>query len=180
MRRGVLVAALGRVGTFDHGEPAAVADLNGVGVEGLRCAYWRKRFAMPADPDPDRDRCGVVWIAPVLPMGGETVARLVARVEPEMLRHGFEPTISLRANARSIRAIIGILFDRDAPGADRRATVCRNALREILDDLCLSQYRHGLLDGAPAWDATTERLLAALKAAADPHGIIAPGRYGLA
>ena len=135
---------------------------------------------MPADPDPDRDRCGVLWLAPNLPMRGDDTAKLVAHVEQQMLAHKFEPMLSLRAiGGRSIRAIIGILFDRDDAGVDARAIACWTALRSHLKALQAGQYRHGLLDGPPEWDAGTERLLTALKAAADPRGILAPGRYGL-
>jgi 4-cresol dehydrogenase (hydroxylating) len=179
LRRGTLNTALRDVGTTAHAEPAPAGEVQAADFEGLRCAYWRKRFAMPADPDPDRDRCGVVWIAPILPMRGDLVAPVVTRVEDEMLRHGFEPVISLRVVGRSIRAIIGILYDREEADADRRAIQCREALRKILDAHYLDRYRHGLLDAAPERDPATQRLLTALKRAADPHGILSPGRYGL-
>ena len=180
IRRKLLDTALAGVLPLNLDEITAVAELPELDCEGLRCAYWRKRFPMPANPDPDRDRCGVLWIAPQLPMRGDDTGRMVVTVEREMLDHGFEPAISLRTTGgRSLRAIIGILFDRTEHGADARAAACWTALRERLAELRHDQYRHGLLDNPPDRDAGTARLLAALKAAADPHGILAPGRYGL-
>jgi 4-cresol dehydrogenase (hydroxylating) len=145
---------------------------------GLRCAYWRKHRPMPADPDPDRDRCGVIWIAPEMPMIGDRVVEAVREIEGAMLASGFEPAISLRLlDGRRVRAIVAILFDREVAGVDAAALRCQDAVREILDRRGLGCYRHGLLDAPPAQDAGTRRLLAALKAAADPHSILAPGRY---
>jgi 4-cresol dehydrogenase (hydroxylating) flavoprotein subunit len=178
MRRAAIDAILGPGVAIARGEVVVVAEAEATGSEGLRCAYWRKRVAMPADPDPDRDGCGVIWITPVLPMRGAALPPLVERVEREMLRDGFEPAISLRPDGYELRAVIGILFDRDEPGADGRALACRKALLGVLDTLGLDRYRHGVLDGPPARDAGSGRLLAALKAAADPNGVIAPGRYG--
>jgi 4-cresol dehydrogenase (hydroxylating) len=180
LRRSTLDAALEGTGSADYADIATVAASPDPDFEGLRCAYWRKRAPMPADPDPDRDRCGVLWLAPNLPMRGDDTTQLVTQVEQQMLAHGFEPAISLRTiGGRSIRAIIGILFDRDDAGADARAIACWTALRSHLRALQVDQYRYGLLDSPPEWDAGTERLLTALKAAADPRGILAPGRYGL-
>ena len=41
----------------------------------LASTYWRKRGTIPADMDPDRDGCGLLWCAPVVPMVGSDVAR---------------------------------------------------------------------------------------------------------
>ncbi|HST61378.1 MAG TPA: FAD-binding oxidoreductase [Longimicrobium sp.] len=146
--------------------------------DGIRSAYWRKRAPMPADPDPDRDGCGVVWLTPVLPMLGAAAAGALAAVEHEMQAHGFEPTLALRPGPRGLQAVVALLYDRQDPGADARAARCHAALRGLLDGRGLYPYRLGLmdLDTPPARDPGSAALLAALKAWADPQGVLAPGR----
>ena len=36
----------------------------------MASAYWRKKTPPPADMDPDRDGCGLLWCSPVLPNTG--------------------------------------------------------------------------------------------------------------
>ena len=36
----------------------------------LASCYWRKKTPPPAQMDPDRDGCGLLWCAPVAPMEG--------------------------------------------------------------------------------------------------------------
>lgn len=143
--------------------------------ESMRSVYWRKPGAVPDDPDPDRDRCGVIWLAPVLPMlGGETAA-VMERVERLMLDRGFEPSISLRMlGGRSIHAIIGLFYDRDEPEADERAASCHAAVRELLDRNGYYPYRLGLLDGPsiPGSNEGTAALHDACQRFADPHGVL--------
>jgi 4-cresol dehydrogenase (hydroxylating) len=146
--------------------------------EGLRCAYWRKRSPMPRDPDPDRDRCGVIWIAPELPMSGGRAREIVGVMEAIMLEHRFEPALSIRVvDARALRIVAGLLYDRDTPGDDARAADCRRALQARLAEAGVQAYRRGVLDGPPRGDVAADRLRAAIKATADPAGILAPGRY---
>jgi 4-cresol dehydrogenase (hydroxylating) len=59
----------------------------------LGSAYWRKRMAIPSDPDPDRDRCGLLWCAPVARMTGSEAQQLSSLAERTLLAHGFEPMI---------------------------------------------------------------------------------------
>lgn len=179
-RRAALLAAL------------AVAEITAVAappVPGLASAksgarvaspYWRKRQAPdPADRDPDRDRCGLIWLAPVLPMVGAEAVPVLAAIEETMRAAGFEPGIALRlVGGRSLLAVVGLLYDRDAPGADDRAAACHAALRRLLDARGLPPYRLGWLDLADATNPVPHQdVLRRLKHVLDPAGILAPGRY---
>lgn len=142
---------------------------------GLRSAYWRKRTPMPSDPHPDRDRCGVLWVAPAVPMLGETAVRVLHRIEWLMVAHGFEPGISIRCiGGRTMQALAGLFWDRDEPGADERAVRCHDALRAMLDDEGRTPYRLSIRE-MPA--ASTNPMLEKVKRTLDPHGILASGRY---
>jgi 4-cresol dehydrogenase (hydroxylating) len=145
----------------------------------LESAYWRKKTGVPAHTDPDRDGCGLLWCSPVVPNTG-THATAVARLATEsLLNHGFEPQISISlATERSLTSIITINYDRSVPGEDQRALGCYNELIEQLLALGYPPYRLNVgsmayVDNSPTYAG----LLGDLKAALDPNGILAPGRY---
>ena len=145
----------------------------------MSSVYWRKRMAVPVDPNPDRDGCGLVWCSPVLPNSGahaRTVTELATRV---LLAHGFEPQMSLSlATERSAVCVTTISYDRDVPGEDARAMACYEKLtRELLArgyppyraNLTAMRYANG--------DAAHVEVLRQIKSALDPNGVLAPGRY---
>jgi 4-cresol dehydrogenase (hydroxylating) len=145
----------------------------------LSSTYWRKRTPVPADPDPDRDRCGLLWLAPVARMDGQEAEALRAIAEPALLAHGFEPQISWTLlTERALSCVISITYDRDVRGEDDRAMQCFRNLKKALDAEGYYSYRLGiaamdLTCRQPAYD----HLLQSLKRAVDPNGILAPGRY---
>jgi len=147
------------------------------GLGGLAGMYWRKAGAMPANPDPDRDRCGLLWIAPVLPMNREGTA-ILATLQAIIAAHGFEPAVSLRLEGgRAMFGILSLVYDRDQPGADDRAALCHGALASAMRGLGVTPYRHGLLDAMT--DRDRPALLHRLKRQLDPNSILSPGLYGL-
>lgn len=147
--------------------------------ETLGSVYWRKRMPVPDDPDPDRDRCGVLWLAPVAPMLGESAKQLVELTEQTLLAHGFEPQISITLlTERSLSCVISISFDRDVPGEDARAMECYRQLRARLDAEGYYSYRLGISGmPMPLLNPAYANALNSIKAALDPNQILAPGRY---
>jgi 4-cresol dehydrogenase (hydroxylating) len=164
----------------------AVADLNTGRPTGyfLSGAYWARRQGVPAsfpdDLDPARDRCGLLWLSPVVPMTGAAVLDLLAVVEPIYREHGFHPLLTLSTvTDRALGAVMTIAYDRDDPAQPDRAQVCYDALWGALTARGYFSYRVGvqamtrLGTGSEAfWD-----VVARLKGALDPAGVIAPGRY---
>ena len=179
-RRAALERALGPFARSMHvEEPVAGAQLT-LSDDGLASAYWRKREPMPLNPDPDRDGCGVVWVAPALPPEGASAARAVGALEAAVLEHGFEPSMSLRfVNSHAPRAVLGVLYDRDESGADDRAERCCDALYGVMRAHGLEAYRVPVtrMREIAAPSAGTATILRAIKTAADPFGVVAPGRY---
>jgi 4-cresol dehydrogenase (hydroxylating) flavoprotein subunit len=154
--------------------------LKGVPTDGpMASAYWRMKTAVPADPDPDRDRCGLLWCSPVLPNTGRDateVPELAARV---LLEHRFEPQMSLSlATERSAICVTTISYDRGIPGEDDRAFQCYQALTEELLRRGYPPYR---LNVAAMTYADTGGLhssvLKNIHRTLDPNGILSPGRY---
>lgn len=140
----------------------------------LDSVYWRKKTPPPARPDPDRDRCGLIWIPPVAPLKGRH-ARLMADITTAVFaRHGFEPSMSMTAiTERALDNVICLSFDRDVEGEDQRALTCYDETTAALAQAGYYPYRtHPTGFDHGAW-TQTERITPRLRAMLDPHGIFA-------
>lgn len=147
----------------------------------LGSAYWRKRAPVPADPDPDRDGCGLLWYAPVSPAEGRRVAELATLASETLLAFGFEPMISLTMlTARTVSCVISISYDRHIPQQDEQAMACYDELARRCTRGGYYPYRLGIQSmGQPETPDSYSELIKRLKAAVDPNGILAPNRYEL-
>lgn len=150
----------------------------------LAGAYWRRRGGLPAGfpdgADPARDGCGLLWVSPVLPLRGEDMLAVYALAEAQFVRHGFDlfATFSM-INERTLGGVLTVAYDRDDPEETARARACHDAVFAQMLEAGYIPYRagnHSMAaldpDGDSYW-----RTVAALKAALDPQGILAPGRY---
>ncbi len=144
--------------------------------------YWRKKIPAPAadEADPNRDRCGLLWLAPIAPMTGNHAAILEEIIESTLLHFGFEPEISMTLlTERCIDSVVAITYDRDQPDEEERALLCHDELLKKLTDkgyypYRLSTYAMGKLPQPDKGYLTT---MNRIKYALDPDNIIAPGRY---
>ncbi|WP_404379870.1 FAD-binding oxidoreductase [Caenispirillum salinarum] len=167
-----------RLGSFEQaldimvGRPRRVA---------LPLAYWRPGFRPPESAetlDPDRDRCGLMWYAPLLPLDGAAARRATDFVERTCRKHGFNPLITLTALSGSVAdATVPLLFDPDT-----EAEAARACYLELVDEgrkLGLQPYRLNVaaMDRVTGQEGPTWDLARRIKHAVDPKGIIAPGRY---
>jgi len=145
----------------------------------LASTYWRKRTSPPAKMDPDRDGCGLLWCSPVAPNDGAHAERLTDLAAEILLRHGFEPAISLTVlTERTIACIVSIAYDRDVAGEDGRARTCYKELLEACFREGYHSYRLAVSSMyAMVGEGTYPDLLRSLKATLDPWNILAPGRY---
>jgi 4-cresol dehydrogenase (hydroxylating) len=146
----------------------------------LRTLYWRKP-AIPATPDPERDRCGAIWLCPALPFDGAFVASLIERLTSIGLAHGLEPHMGFSGiSPRLVHLYISLVYDRDTPGADAQAMACHDEMLALLLAQGCPPYRLGIhsMGVLHGRDGAHERLLRGLRAQVDPRGILAPGRYG--
>ncbi|MFT5721385.1 MAG: 4-cresol dehydrogenase (hydroxylating) [Motiliproteus sp.] len=144
--------------------------------------YWRKKHpAPPADQaDPDRDRCGLLWLAPIAPMTGEHARILDDLIEDTLLRYGFEPSISMTLiTPRCIDSVISITYDRDDALEEQRALQCHDELLGELTDRGYYPYRLSTraMGRLPKPEPGYQLLIDRIKAALDPNHILAPGRY---
>jgi len=145
----------------------------------LKSCYWRKRRPAAQKMDPDADRCGLLWFAPVLPTRGEDALRAADIAREVVLRHGFEPALSLTLlTERAIGCVISIGYDRDVPGEDDRALACHDELVERFADEGYYPYRLGIQSMHLMRRPTPYNdFLQSVRETLDPAGILAPGRY---
>ena len=143
----------------------------------LASTYWRKKMTPPAQMDPDRDKCGLMWCAPVAPAQGQHAQSLAEIASRILLRHGFEPMLSVTLiTERALICVISLTYDREIAGEDDRARACYDELQLTLDRAGYQPYRLGvqsmkLAGGSGAY----ARLLDTIRNSVDPGGILAPG-----
>jgi FAD/FMN-containing dehydrogenase len=157
-----------------HGRPSGVA---------LPLACWRTAAAPSAgaDLDPAQGGCGLIWHAPLVPLRTDRAREYVGMVETTCLQYGIEPLITLTTlSPRCFDSTVPLLFDPAEPGAADRARKCQEALLAQGREKGFLPYRMDIRAMADVVDRDLPfwALVGRLKRAVDPHGIMAPGRYG--
>ena len=145
----------------------------------LFSTYWRKRTPPPAEMDPDRDGCGLLWCSPVAPNDGAHAARISELASAVLLGSGLEPAISMTVlTDRTLSCIISLAWDREVAGEDEKAMAAYRELLKRLADEGYHSYRLsvGSMDAMGSANAYHE-VLKRLKATLDPKCVLAPGRY---
>jgi len=149
----------------------------------LRSAYFKSRITpAPGDLDPARDRCGLMWLAPAVPMTGTHAQKALGLVQPLFAQFDFNMSACFTMmNERTLFFLLGIFFDQEHAAERDRAGELYRKLHAALAQHGYQHYRGGI----PAWTAdaapgsTANRLLGEIKQTLDPAGILAPGRYNL-
>jgi 4-cresol dehydrogenase (hydroxylating) len=150
----------------------------------LAGAYWRRRDGLPAgfpaQADPARDGCGLLWVSPVLPLRGEDMLAVHELAQASFERYGFDlfATFSM-INERTLGGVLTIAYDKQDPDETARARACHDEVFGSMFEAGYIPYRvgnHAMARLDPARD-TYWRTVGAIKAALDPAGILAPGRY---
>lgn len=184
--RGLIRRLIGKSAETLAALPHAYARASGQTTEYLlRVSYYKARQPWPTngrDVDPARDGGGLIWCAPSMPNTGEHVMTVLGLCRPLFAEHGFDFVAALMThNPRAVTLVMGILYYKDSPEETARAEALYRRLREVTGAAGYPTYRvsaphqHEALDGRPDFREVADRL----KAAIDPEGIIAPGRYGV-
>ncbi|MEX2628674.1 MAG: FAD-binding oxidoreductase [Tistlia sp.] len=150
----------------------------------LAGAYWKRRQGLPEDfparADPALDNCGMLWLSPVMPMTGEQARELLALVEPLFAEHGFDFFVTFSTvNERTLAAVMTIAFDKENEDERRRAEACYESCFGALMRAGFIPYRVGIQSMADLAGGSQGYwpLVAKLRTALDPDGVVAPGRY---
>lgn len=128
---------------------------------------------------PDRDKCGLLWYAPLVRMNPVEMRKLIDFARPIMEKYSIDPFITF-TNLRHdcVDATIPIVFDRENEGSRTAAIEC---LKELINSglpkgfvpYRLPVMMQQELDKDHIFWQTTS----VLKGALDPNRILAPGRY---
>jgi 4-cresol dehydrogenase (hydroxylating) len=160
--------------------PPLLDVLQGTPTDGfLASSYWRKKTTSQT-LNPDVDRCGLLWCSPVAPLCGEDVTAVTDLAREIALRHGFEPLISISLiSERMTISTVALTYDREIVGEDARALACYQELMERLTERGYPSYRLNVasMHYGDAGGSEYRNAVRAIKAALDPNGILAPGRY---
>lgn len=146
----------------------------------LFMAYWRKPSPVPSNIDPDKDGCGIIWLAPSVPFEGHHVRAALRIIEQTARLHSFEPNVGLQCvTQRSIDMTVAILYDTDVAGEDERAFACHEQMMQklVLEGYIPYRLTTQLMDSQPPAQDDYGKLLQQIKKALDPNNILAPGRY---
>jgi 4-cresol dehydrogenase (hydroxylating) len=148
-----------------------------------KMAYFKVHGPIPAENlDPARDGGGVICHAPAVPATGKDTSEILNLVRPLFRKHGFDFFGCLtKMNERTNFLLTLIYFDQRNPEEKARAKRLFNELSEATDQAGFQSYRCGVMHYAslsrrsPVWS----RFVNELKQTVDPHGVMAPGRYGM-
>jgi 4-cresol dehydrogenase (hydroxylating) len=145
----------------------------------LESLYWRNRAPVPSNPDPDHDRCGLIWCAPIVPLDGDHAQKVATLAIDLLLKYEFEPMLSLTlVDDRAISCVVSISYDREKVGEDARARACHGELLDAIVKAGYPPYRLGVQSmNKLAQPEGLRNLLNAVKQSSDPNRILAPGRY---
>lgn len=147
----------------------------------LQSAYFKSPLSPDlTDLDPARDKCGLIWLAPALPMTGFDAERIHKIAEDIFGKYGFNMSACFTMmNKRTLFFLLGIFFDRTNHDEVQRAESLFRQLQSEIRKAGFESYRGGV----PNWSTNqyAERaediLLAQLKQTLDPKNILAPGKY---
>ncbi|MBB5935458.1 FAD-binding oxidoreductase [Streptomyces zagrosensis] len=128
----------------------------------------------------DDSTIGYLACMPVVAVEGATVRDLMATVERICAKHGIVPALAINPmNADYAESVINLYFDRTDPQQTASAHACNDDLHRQLYAEGFRFYRIGIdaMEFMTEQDTAPWGTIARLKAALDPDGVIAPGRY---
>ncbi len=147
----------------------------------LGSAYFKSSVSPSTmDLDPARDQCGLMWLAPAVPMTGAHANKALGLVEPIFSSFDINMSACLTMmNERTLFLLLGIFFDQANASERERANELYRRLHATLAEHGYQHYRGGVPEwlAGRAGDRITAEVLGRMKQTLDPAGILAPGRY---
>ncbi len=127
------------------------------------------------------ERLGLMWHAPVIPATAKDAEALLMAARFIFEKYRFEMPVTLTVvDAKHMTSVFNISFDKSNEEETRRAHAAYQEFVSLTNSLGYFPYRSGLVTRpAECYSSGQRQLLARLKMALDPQGILAPGRYGI-
>ncbi|MCP4672200.1 MAG: FAD-binding oxidoreductase [Desulfobacula sp.] len=184
-----IIGPLGRIMRLDIKELIKVLKPSLRLMKGKPCEislptpYWRSKKTIPDENiNPARDNCGIIWLAPVVPLTKKDAEHFIGVVTSILNEYGFEPCITFTAvTSRAFDCTLPILYDRDDPDDTQRAKEChKKALKACMTNGYIP-YRFGVqsMEDIVSEDDVFWQVAGKLKESLDPDGILSPRRYSL-
>lgn len=129
-----------------------------------------------------RDNVGVLWSVPVLPFRGDELVSFAKECEVLFKKYNFDFYMTTMIfNARSVCPLMVILYDRKNEIECKRAEALYLATLDLSLKKGYQHFRAGINGWGKMYQHAPElkELNQKIKAALDPEGIFAPGRYGI-
>lgn len=145
-----------------------------------RSTYWRKKLSIPRAMDPEGDRCGIIWLCPVVPFMSNHLSRAINIAQRTAEEFGFEPQIAfIFPSERAIYMFPSIVYDRDVSGEDEKAIACHDKMLNSFLSAGYYPYRLGIQSMAALAgnESPYDELVGRIKHLLDPDSILSPGRY---
>lgn len=149
----------------------------------LPLAYWRNPRVTPDKKrlmNPDKDECGLLWYAPLIPMNVNKIQEFVDFIRSTTPKYNIEPLITF-TNLRydCIDSTIPLIFDVQNLVAKQNAHDCLNELYEegrkrgfVPYRMNVKQQKEQLSPDHMHW-----KVVKAIKNALDPHNVLQANRY---
>ncbi|MFQ3193116.1 MAG: 4-cresol dehydrogenase (hydroxylating), partial [Paraglaciecola sp.] len=146
--------------------------------------YWRKKVPPSTIDglDPTQDNVGLLWLAPIAPIDGQHVKRMVEIINTTQIKYNYEPGLSITLlTERTLDCVVSIVFDRDIEGEDVKALACHDEMFEALTNegyfpYRLSSHAHKAFS---AIDSSLTPMLKVLKQHLDPENSLSPHKYNI-
>ena len=148
----------------------------------LPSVFWPIEDVPQGRLEPDHSNSGVLYVLPAVPFDGASAAKAVQITRRTAAEHGLPSYITLNTMTdHALEGVLNVAFDRRAPAQVDAAHRAVDAMLEQFYAAGFPPYRVGIqqLGRVLRADDPFWVTVARLKAALDPHGIIAPGRYNL-
>lgn len=145
--------------------------------------YWRTTVPEQQSiiKDPAKDKCGLLWYAPLIPMSPDSVSRYTQHVRTVCRKHNIDPLITF-TNLRHdlIDSTIPILFNQSSNLSVSNAHACLDEL--VTEGITLGYIPYRLnIDQQLRWfdgHLQSDQIMQRIYKAFDENGISQIGRYG--
>lgn len=148
-----------------------------------RQVYFKSHREKPSGAfDPAKDRCGFIWVGPVVPFLAKNVQEVLQKARRIFEKYDFDFFVEIVVESpRALLVLFGVFFDRSDSGEAQRASAWYAEIRAEMIAAGYPPYRETSQSSPQVFDGnpTTRGFLSSLKNAVDPNRILAPGRYGI-
>lgn len=131
--------------------------------------------------DPPKDKCGFIWIGPVIPLDSTHSMRALEAAKKIYEKYQFEVFIEyIIESPRTSIFLMGVFYDKESDIDNQRALNWYKETREVFLEMGYPPYRVATMCMTECFDKNIpfKNFLHGIKKSVDQNNIMAPGRYG--